>query len=191
MSPWRMMNEWGIPTLYLQSIAYRFAKELKAKGKYVPDLAIAGGFSLEDHVFKALALGAPYFKAVCMGRATMVPAMVGKNIQRWLSENKLPQEIKKHGESIETIFVCAETLKSRYGKGYSGIPAGAIGMYTFCDRLQLGLQQLMAGARKFGVEHIDRSDLISLTHDASDVTGIPYVMESDLKEAKNILFGKM
>ncbi len=191
MSPWRMMNEWGVPTLYLQSIAYRFAKELRGKGKFVPDLAIAGGFSLEDHVFKALALGAPYFKAVCMGRATMVPAMVGKNIQRWLSEDKLPPEIKKHGENIETIFVSAGTLMSRYGKKYSALPAGAVGMYTFCDRLQLGLQQLMAGARKFGVQHIDRSDLISLTQDASDVTGIPYVMESDLKEAKNILFGKM
>jgi len=61
MSPWRMMNEWGIPTIYLQSIAYNFAKQLAQKGKYVPDLAIAGGFSLEDHIFKALALGAPYF----------------------------------------------------------------------------------------------------------------------------------
>jgi len=42
-------------------------------------MAIAGGFSLEDHIFKALALGAPYFKAVCMGRALMIPAIVGKN----------------------------------------------------------------------------------------------------------------
>ncbi len=191
MSPWRMMNEWGIPTIYLQSIAYKFAKELKAKGKYVPDLAIAGGFSLEDHIFKALALGAPYFKAVCMGRATMIPAMVGKNIQRWLSEGKLPAEIKKYGDNLETIFVSAETLKAKYGKKYPEIPAGAIGMYTFCDRLQLGLQQLMAGARKFAVKHIDRSDLISLTQVATDVTGIPYVMESDVKEARNILFGKM
>ncbi|MFZ2199061.1 MAG: FMN-binding glutamate synthase family protein, partial [Thermodesulfovibrionales bacterium] len=63
--------------------------------------------------------------------------------------------------------------------------------YTFCDRLQLGLQQLMAGARKFGIEHLERSDLVSLTREATDVTGIPYVMESDVKEAKNILFGKI
>lgn len=191
MSPWRMMNEWGIPTIYLQSLAYRFAKELKAKGKYVPDLAIAGGFSLEDHIFKAIALGAPYFKAVCMGRATMIPAMVGKNIQQWLTEGKLPTEIKKYGESLETIFVSARTLREKYGKRYSEIPAAAIGMYTFCDRLQLGFQQLMAGARKFAVKHIDRSDLVSLTQEGSQVTGIPYVMESDMKEAKNILFGKM
>lgn len=191
MSPWRMMNEWGIPTIYLQSLAYKFAKELRAKGKYVPDLAIAGGFSLEDHVFKAIALGSPFFKAVCLGRATMIPAMVGKNIQRWLAEGKLPPEISRYGNAVETIFVSAESLKAKYGRQYTEIPAGAIGMYTFCDRLQLGLQQLMAGARKFAVRHLDRSDLVSLTQEATDVTGIPYVMESDMKEAKNILFGRI
>jgi len=187
MSPWRMMNEWGIPTIYLEALAYKFASELRAKGRYVPDLAIAGGFSLEDHIFKAIALGAPFVKAVCMGRATMIPAMVGKNIQRWMSEEKLPPEIKKYGDSAETIFVSAETLKAKYGKSYKKLPLGAIGMYTFCDRLQLGLQQLMAGARKFAIKYLDRSDLVSLTHEASEVTGIPYVMESDMDEAERIL----
>jgi glutamate synthase domain-containing protein 2 len=155
----------------------------------VPNLAIAGGFSLEDHVFKAIAMGAPFVKAVCMGRATMIPAMVGKNIGRWIQEDKLPPEIKKYGDTAEKIFVSAETLKSKYGKAYKKIPLGALGMYTFCDRLQLGLQQLMAGARKFALQYIDRSDLVSLTKEATEVTGIPYVMESDLEEADRILFG--
>jgi glutamate synthase domain-containing protein 2 len=30
MSPWPMMNEWGIPTFYLQSLVYEFAEKLKA-----------------------------------------------------------------------------------------------------------------------------------------------------------------
>lgn len=189
MSPWRMMNEWGIPTIYLEALAYKFAEELRARGKYVPNLAIAGGFSLEDHVFKAIAMGAPFVKAVCMGRATMIPAMVGKNIGRWMHEDKLPPEIKKYGDTAEKIFVSAETLKAKYGKAYKKIPLGAMGMYTFCDRLQIGLQQLMAGARKFALQYIDRSDLVSLTKEAAEVTGIPYVMESDLEEADRILFG--
>lgn len=189
MSPWRMMNEWGIPTIYLEALAYKFAEELRARGKYVPDLAIAGGFSLEDHVFKAIAMGAPFVKAVCMGRATMVPAMVGKNIGRWMHEDKLPPEVKKYGDSMEKIFVTAETLKAKYGKAFKKIPAGAIGMYTFSDRLQLGLQQFMAGARKFSLQYLDRSDLVSLTKEASEVTGIPYVMESDMEEAGRILAG--
>jgi hypothetical protein len=117
--------------------------------------------------------------------------MVGKNIHRWLSEDKLPQEIRKYGDSMETIFAAAETLRSKYGRSYSKLPAGAIGVYTFCDRIHLGLQQLMAGSRKFSLKHLERADLISLTRDASEVTGVPYVMESDLKEAKNILFGNM
>ena len=189
MSPWRMMNEWGVPTIYIESLAYKFARELMARGRYVPDLAIAGGFSLEDHIFKAIAMGAPYVKAVCMGRATMIPTMVGKHIQRWIDDEKLPAEIKKYGDSIDKIFVSAESLKSKYGKDYAKIPAGAIGMYTFCDRLKLGLQQLMAGARKFSIRYIDRSDLVSLTKEATEVTGIPYVMESDMEEAERILSG--
>jgi len=189
MSPWRMMNEWGIPTIYLEALTYKFAEELRAKGRYVPDIAMAGGFSLEDHLFKAIAMGAPFVKAICMGRATMIPAMVGKNIQRWISEEKLPAEIKKYGETVEKIFVSAETLKAKYGKTFKKIPFGAIGMYTFCDRLMLGLQQLMAGARKFAIQYLDRSDLVSLTREAAEVTGIPYVMESDMGEADRILFG--
>jgi glutamate synthase domain-containing protein 2 len=187
MSPWRMMNEWGIPTIYLQSLAYKFASQLKAKGKHVPDMAIAGGFSLEDHVFKALALGAPYFKAVCMGRALMIPAFVGKNIKKWVDEEKLPVDIKKYGDVPERIFITTETLRSQYGKDFDRIPWGAVAMYTFADRLKLGLQQMMAGARKFSLKYLDRNDLVALTKEAAEVTGIPYVMESDMKEAERIL----
>lgn len=189
MSPWRMMNEWGIPTIYLQAAAYKFASQLKATGKHVPDLAMAGGFSLEDHIFKALALGAPFFKAVCMGRALMIPAFVGKNIHRWSQEDKLPGEIKKYGDVPERIFITYETLKAKYGKDIEKLPFGAVGMYTFCDRLKLGLQQIMAGARKFALKHLDRNDLVSLTKECAAVTGIPYVMESDMKEAERILLG--
>lgn len=188
MSPWRMMNEWGIPTIYLQALAYKFAAKLKAKGKYVPDLAIAGGFSLEDHIVKALALGAPYFKAVCMGRALMIPAFIGKNIGHWIQEDRLPQEIKKYGDVPEKIFISYEELKSRFGKDFSRLPMGAIAMYTFADRLKLGLQQLMAGSRKFSLKYLERNDIISLTREAAEVTGIPYVMDSDMEEADRILF---
>ena len=45
MSPWRMMEEWGVPTFYIQALTYEFCQKLAAKGEYVPDIAIAGGFS--------------------------------------------------------------------------------------------------------------------------------------------------
>ena len=77
MSPWRMMNEWGVPTVYLESLLYQFLKRLEQKGAFIPSCAIAGGLALEDHIFKAIALAAPYIKAICLGRASMTAAMVG------------------------------------------------------------------------------------------------------------------
>ncbi len=54
MSPWRMMTEWGIPSIYLHSMAFELSERLAKSGKRVPDLAFAGGFSSEDHVSGAL-----------------------------------------------------------------------------------------------------------------------------------------
>src|SRR5512143_2321143 len=101
MSPWRMMEEWGMPSLYLHAAAAEFCSILHKKGERVPDIAFAGGFSSEDGVFKALALGAPFVKAVCMGRALMIPGMVGKNIGVWLADGKLPQTVSEFGTTVE------------------------------------------------------------------------------------------
>jgi len=90
MSPWRMIEEWGIPTFYLEAMTYELCCHLDAQGAYVPDIAIAGGFSTEDHIFKAIAMAAPYVKAVCMGRALMIPGFVGKNIGRGLRRRNCP-----------------------------------------------------------------------------------------------------
>jgi glutamate synthase domain-containing protein 2 len=81
MSPWNMMENWGVPSIYLHTKAYEYAQMLAAKGKDVVDIAFAGGFAREDHIFKALALGAPFVKLVCMGRALMIPGFLGSNIE--------------------------------------------------------------------------------------------------------------
>jgi len=59
MSPWNMMQSWGVPSINLHSKAYEYASILAAKGEKVVDMAFAGGFALEDSIFKGLALGAP------------------------------------------------------------------------------------------------------------------------------------
>jgi glutamate synthase domain-containing protein 2 len=187
MSPWRMMNEWGIPTVYLESLAYKMLEKLEKKGAFIPDIAIGGGISLEDQVFKALALGAPFVKAACMGRATLIPAMVGKHTDEWLKKGTLPKGIREYGRTVEEIFVLAEELKSRFGKDFNRLPLGAIGLYTYCDRIAVGLRQLMAGARKFALKHIDRDDLTALTPEAAKLSGIPYVMDADGEEVEKIL----
>jgi glutamate synthase domain-containing protein 2 len=186
MSPWRMMNEWGIPTVQLECLAYRMCERLAAKGAYIPPIAIAGGLSLEDHLFKAIALGAPYVKAICLGRAILTAAMVGKTHGKLMAD-----KMELEGEDVEDgylrLFAVGAELKDRFGKDFARIPAGAIGMYSYIDRLKQGLQQLMAGARKFALKHIERNDLVALTKDAAEVSGISYVMDSDAEEVDRIL----
>lgn len=189
MSPWRMMSEWGVPAIYLHAMTYELCLRLAKKGAWVPDIAFAGGFSSEDHIFKALALGAPYCKAVCMGRALMIPGMVGKNIGNWLKgeDDGLPKTVSKYGATKEEIFICYEELKNKYGKEISNIPLGAIGIYSASEKLRVGLQQLMAGARKWRPDLIQRTDLASLTEEAAKITGIPYIMDAYREEALAVI----
>lgn len=186
MSPWRMMNEWGIPTVELECLAYQMCERLKAKGAYVPPIAIAGGLSLEDHIFKAVALGAPYVKAICLGRAIMTAAMVGKT-----HGEKMRAKLELQGEEVEEgylkLFAVGTRLKEQFGADFAKLPAGAIGMYSYVDRLRQGMQQLMAGARKFALRYIDRNDLVALTREAAEISGIPYVMDADKEEVDRIL----
>ena len=189
MSPWRMMSEWGIPSIYLHSMAYELCLRLARKGSWVPDIAFAGGFSSEDHVFKALALGAPYSKAVCMGRALMIPGMVGKNISRWLKgeDGGLPPTVSQYGNTKEEIFVTYKKLKSIYGDEVDNFPLGAIGIFTASEKIRVGLQQLMAGARKWRTHLITRGDLAALTEEAAKVTEIPYIMDAYRQDALDII----
>ncbi len=190
MSPWRMMEEWGIPTFYLQALTYEFCERLSKKGIRIPDIAIAGGFSSEDHIFKVLAMGSPYVKAVCMGRALMIPGMVGKNIGEWIKNNDLPKTVSDFGKTEKEIFVCYEALVDKYGKEIKNIPLGAMGIYTFAQKIKVGLQQLMAGSRNFRVNTISRKEIMCLTEEAAKVSGIPYVMDAYRREAETILDGR-
>jgi glutamate synthase domain-containing protein 2 len=187
MSPWPMMTEWGIPSFYLHSLTHQFCDKLAKRKIRVPDIAVAGGFSSEDGVFKAIAMGNPYVKAVCMGRGLMIPGMVGKNIGEWLKAKELPKTVSKYGNTVEEIFVGYEELKKKYGKEMKNIPYGAIGLYTFSQKFKAGLQQLMAGSRNFKLSLVSQKDLMSLTEEAARISGIPYVMDAYRKEAEKIL----
>jgi glutamate synthase domain-containing protein 2 len=187
MSPWRMMNEWGIPTVHLECLLYEFLSHLKKQGEFVPDCAIAGGLSLEDHVFKAIALGAPFVKLVCMGRSIMTAAMVGTNEGRKLEESCAREE-RDCKEAYVEHFAEAAVIRRKFPlTKYGRIPAGALGMYSYISRMTQGLQQFMAGARKFGLGYVSRDDLVALTEDAAKISGIPYIMDSDASEVEKIL----
>ena len=188
MSPWRMMNEWGVPPVELHSLLYEYATCLAARRCYVPALAVAGGFTFEDQIFKGLALGAPYVKLVGMARSPIAAAMVGKTIGRAIEEGHLPVYVERFGTSRDEIFVTATALRRELGdETFETLPAGALGLYTYYERLAQGLRQLMAGSRKFAVSYISRDDLAALTREAAEISGIPYVMEVDKAQVDEIL----
>ena len=199
MSPWNMMESWGVPSISLHAKAYEYAKILQDKGNDVVDMAFAGGLAREDQIFKALALGAPFTKLVCMGRALMIPGFLGCNIEGALYPEKraklngnwdtLPKHIiDEFGASPEEIFAGYYDVKNKVGVDeMKNIPLGAIGVWTLSDKLTAGLQQLMAGARRFNVADISRDNLFAANRETEKETGIKYMTDINDEIAKKIL----
>ena len=75
-------------------------------------------------------------------------------------------------------MIAYNELEKTYAKDVKNIPLGAVGLYTYWhDRVGVGLQQLMAGARKFKLGCISRGDIASISERATKVTGIPMISE--------------
>ena len=159
---------------------------------------MAGGLAREDHVFKALALGAPFAKLVCMGRAPMIPGFLGSNIEGVLRPERraavhgnwdqLPSTVKSHRQDPESIFAGWEAVRQKVGEAeMANIPFGAVAMYGYADKLACGLQQFMAGARKFSIDQIDRDDLMAANRETAEVTGIPFMTEAQEERAMDVL----
>ena len=198
MSPWNMMEHWGIPSLPLHARTYEYCKVLEERGIAPPDISFAGGFAREDHIFKALALGAPYTKLVCMGRAPMIPGFLGSNIEGVFKPErraelaghweKLPSTVNGLGNKPEEIFAGWESVREKLGDNEMKIiPFGAVAMFGYADKLSCGLQQFMAGARKFSIDQLQRSDLLSANRETADVTGIPFMTDAQNEQALAIL----
>jgi len=81
------------------------------------------------------------------------------------------------------IFILGELVADTFKK----IPAGALGLYTYFERLAQGLRQLMTGNHKFTLDHIERDDIASLTKEVAEISGITYVMDVDKEEVEKIL----
>ncbi len=199
MSPWNMMETWGVPSILLHSKAVEYANILKKKGTKVVDMALAGGLAREDHIFKALALGAPFTKLICMGRAVMIPGFLGSNIEGVLNParkeavcghwEKLPSAVTEiGGNNPEEIFAGYYDVQKKVGKNaMKDIPYGAIAVWTLADKLAAGLQQFMAGARKFSLPAITRDDVFSANRETEKETGIPFITDVADAKAKKIL----
>lgn len=198
MSPWNMMESWGVPALLLHAKSYEYASILAQKGQKVVDLAFGGGIAREDQIFKALALGAPFAKMICIGRATMIPGFLGANIEGALNPERkaavhgnwsdLPKSVSDIGTKADEIFAGYYDVQKKVGAdAMKDIPLGAIAVWTLADKLAAGLQQLLAGARKFSISEISRYDLASGNRETEKETGIPFITEIQDEAAKRML----
>jgi hypothetical protein len=190
MSPVPMMNEASTPTIYLQAQVMKCLQILKKKNRYIPDIVMAGCFINEAQIFKSVAMSnfgdKPYVKAIAMGRAPLTAVMKAKHYVELAKQNNLPKGFAElYGNRPEQFFMATTELTERFGEDAKKLPWSAVGLYTyFNDRIGTGLQQLLAGARKWDLSLLDRGDIATLTERANRVTGIPLVdeVEKDLME---------
>lgn len=200
MSPWDMMESWGVPSILLHAKAHEYASILAARGEKVVDLSFGGGVAKPSQIFKALALGAPYTRLVCMGRAMMIPGFLGSNIEGVIRpENRekvsgnwdsLPKTVTEIGSTPEEIFAGYHDVQQKLGAdAMKELPFGAIAMWTMLDKLSAGLQQFMAGARKFSIGQISREDIASGNRETERETGIPFITDIQDETARAILRG--
>jgi len=193
MSPVSMMNEMNMPTVYLEALVLKCARILKSKGRYVPDLIMAGGFIEETSILKALSMSnfgqGPLVKAVLMARSPITAVMKSNYFLQLSQENRLPRVFaERYGAAPEKFFIATPELKKKYGKRFSEIPLEAIGVYTYLtERVGTGLKQMMAGTRKWKLELLDRNDLMSLSERAAKVTGIPTAEEVEKDNLERVL----
>ncbi|RLG70767.1 MAG: FMN-binding glutamate synthase family protein, partial [Methanobacteriota archaeon] len=164
MSPVPMMNECATPVVYLEAQMMKCVELLKKKGRYVPDLAMAGGFVNEAQIFKAIAMSnlgdGPTVKTISMARAPITAVFKGGYFAELAEKNKLPKSFAElYGTNPEQFFITAHEIKRKHPEAKLGkdIPWSAVGLYTyFTDRIGVGLKQLMAGCRKFKLNLLDR-----------------------------------
>ncbi|MGB5822763.1 MAG: glutamate synthase-related protein [Proteocatella sp.] len=168
-SPCRMMNEWCWPTVSMGSILVEILKKLEAEGLELPNVAITGGIVMEDQVYKALALGAPYISIVGICRGAMAAAMSSKKVGEMIKEGNVPKAYAKYGTTIDDIFLDLPELRGLYGEAADSFSPGAVGVYSYLNRISFGLKHFAALNRKFSVAHISKRDVFPLTRDAKDV----------------------
>jgi hypothetical protein len=134
-----------------------------------------------------------------MGRALMIPGFLGANIEGVFNPEKreelngnwdsLPKTITNDfGNSPEEIFAGYYDVKSKVGsQAINDVPLGAVAFWTLADKLGAGLQQLMAGVRKFKISELRRNDLFSANRETERETGIRFMTDVADDIAKEIL----
>ncbi|MFW5837714.1 MAG: hypothetical protein ACOCVM_06875, partial [Desulfovibrionaceae bacterium] len=79
-------------------------------------------------------------------------------------------------------------LKKKIGsEAIKEVPFGAIAAWTLADKLAAGLQQLLAGARKFSIQDISRRDIVSANRETERETSVPFITDVQDDMARKLL----
>ncbi len=107
--------------------------------------------------------------AIGLCRASMSAAMTGKSIGDQIKAGNVPDNLKKYGETVEEIFGDLADLRSIYGKEANTFSTGAIGVFSYLQKINFGVKHFAALNRKFNLSYLNQTDLIPLTRDAKDL----------------------
>ena len=165
-SPSKMMNEWSLPTVCLEDSVVRICEQLKSEGFTLPAMVMTGGFASEDQVFKGLAYGDGHILGIGLCRASMAAAMTGKTIGEQIKSGNVPERFKPYGSTIEEIFCDLPDLRAIYGTRANEFSTGAIGVFSYLNKIAFGLKHFAALNRKFNIDLLNKNDLIPLTFEA-------------------------
>lgn len=165
-SPCKMMNEWCQPTVCMETILLKICQKLHDEGLMLPAITITGGFATEDQVYKALALGDGRVTAIGMCRASMAAANSGAKIGELIASGQLPPALGARGSTVQEVFQDLPDLRALYGVQANEFSPGAIGVFSFLNRIAFGLRHFCALNRKFDISLAGKEDLIPLTQDA-------------------------
>jgi len=168
-SPSRMMNEWCLPTATMESHIVKIVARMKAEGLTIPAITVTGGFASEDAVFKALAMGNGDVTAIGLCRAGMAAAMNADQVGKMIKEGNVPAHLRQYGETVQEIFSDLPDLRALYGTQANDFAPGAIGVFSYLNKIGFGLQHFCALNRKFNVGLLDQTDLIPLTPMAKEL----------------------
>ncbi len=95
--------------------------------------------------------------------------MSGKRTGDMIKAGNVPKLFKKYGGTIEEIYGDLADLRAIYGKDANNFSPGAIGVFSYLNKIAFGLRHFAALNRKFDISYLNRSDLIPLTRDAKDL----------------------
>lgn len=154
---------------------------------------MAGGFINETQMYKSIAMSnfgnSPYVKAVLLGRSPITAVMKSSYFVELSRKGLLPKSfVERFGKKPEKFFMGTIKLKAEYGDKFKDIPWEAVGLYSYLtERIGVGLQQLMAGSRKWNLDLLSRNDIYALKERAAKVTGISLPEDSDAEAISRIL----